>query len=180
MKEYKRIRPSEFEGIAGIEYFNFEEDFIEKNIRCIPMIVRFKLDAVGIKLKLDEWSKFTVNERIELATRPCRNPEEIKEYRGFLYDRINLRCGREPTLLEIDPDPAWQITNQLPSLLTGRLKENRIMITVIQWMQLTDLQRFSLIKLCKAGHESKNFPKAIQEFGLLNATSRLYRHYNQL
>ncbi|WP_353849846.1 nitrate reductase associated protein, partial [Hydrotalea sp.] len=31
-----------------IEYFQFEEDFVEENVRCIPMIVRFKMDAVGI------------------------------------------------------------------------------------------------------------------------------------
>ena len=47
---------SVFKDMAGIEYFNFEEDFVEKNIRCIPMIVRFKMDKAGIKLKLAEWS----------------------------------------------------------------------------------------------------------------------------
>jgi len=34
----------------GIEYFKFEEDFIEEDVRCIPMIVRFKMDLAGIKL----------------------------------------------------------------------------------------------------------------------------------
>jgi len=60
-----------FKEIAGVEYFNFEEDFVEKNIRCIPMIVRFKMDRAGIKLKLDEWSKFSTAERIELGRKPC-------------------------------------------------------------------------------------------------------------
>src|SRR5689334_15359569 len=102
MKKYQRIRKSEFDGIAGIEYFNFEEDFIEKNIRCIPMIVRFKLDTVGVKLKLDEWNKFIVDERIELATRPCGNQEEIREYRRFVSDRVLTRAGRQATKLEIE------------------------------------------------------------------------------
>ena len=47
-----------FKKLKGIEYFDFEEDFVEKNIRCIPMIVRFKMDEAGIKLKLSEWSRF--------------------------------------------------------------------------------------------------------------------------
>ena len=42
----------------SIQYFLFEEDFIEKNVRCIPMIVRYKLDTVGIKLQLSQWSRF--------------------------------------------------------------------------------------------------------------------------
>ena len=38
----------------GKEGFVFEEDFVEENVRCIPMTVRFKMDAAGIKLKLAE------------------------------------------------------------------------------------------------------------------------------
>lgn len=78
------IRPSEFKGLTGIEYFNFEEDLVEENIRCIPMIVRFKMDAAGIKLKLSEWSKFNMEERIELALKNCNSDEEAKQYNDYL------------------------------------------------------------------------------------------------
>ncbi len=44
--------PSEFLHLDGIEYFHFEEEFMENNMRCIPMIIRFKMDMAGIKLKL--------------------------------------------------------------------------------------------------------------------------------
>lgn len=37
-----KLTPSEFKNLKGIEYFKFEEDFIEENVRCIPTIVRFK------------------------------------------------------------------------------------------------------------------------------------------
>jgi len=35
-----------------------------------------------------------------------------------------------------------------------------------QWRELSILQRFALIKLCRPGHENKNFPIAMKEFGL--------------
>ncbi|RYZ55838.1 MAG: hypothetical protein EOP49_01985 [Sphingobacteriales bacterium] len=54
-------------------HFKFEEDFMEDGIRCIPMIVRFKLDLAGIKLKLAEWCRFSVDERATLTGLPCRN-----------------------------------------------------------------------------------------------------------
>ncbi|MDA9701618.1 nitrate reductase associated protein, partial [Prochlorococcus sp. AH-736-L23] len=38
-------------------YFNFEDDFI-KDLRCIPLCVRRKLDLIGIKLKLTHWQDF--------------------------------------------------------------------------------------------------------------------------
>ena len=42
--------------------FDFERDFAG-SLRCIPMIARQKLDIVGIKLSLRQWSRFTRDER---------------------------------------------------------------------------------------------------------------------
>jgi len=67
--------------ITTATHFLFETDFMEENIRCIPMIVRFKLDTCGIKLKLKEWSKMTVEERENLVTLPCRTPEQTDMYK---------------------------------------------------------------------------------------------------
>lgn len=158
---------SVFRDMEGIEYFNFEEDFVEKNIRCIPMIVRFKLDKAGIKLKLAEWNKFNVDERVELAKRSCDNEEAIEQYNHYLVALIKERSGKEATELAVDPYPGWADMNKLPGLLQERLKEMGGHISVGQWAGLTNLQRFALLKLCKPGHESKNFPKALKEFGLI-------------
>ena len=168
VKKFSRRSASEFSGISSIEYFDFEEDFIEKNIRCIPMIVRFKLDKAGIKLKLDEWTRLVVDERIELASRPCGTEEETREYRAYLYHLVRKRSAREATVLAIDEDPAWADLNKLPALLNDKLRQEDWHITLKQWRHLTNLQRFALLKLCKPGHESKNFPKALREFGLIS------------
>jgi hypothetical protein len=159
-------KPTELKGLADIEYFNFEEDFIEKNIRCIPMIVRFKLDAAGIKLKLDEWSRFNVGERIELARKPCGNENETRVYSLFLAALIKKYTGKEATALALDKNPAWADKENVPELLNERLEEHGWHITIEQWKSLSDLQRFALVKLCREGHESKIFPKAMREFGL--------------
>ena len=171
-KTLKRISPSEFSGLTGIEYFDFEEDFIEKNIRCIPMIVRFKLDKVGIKLKLDEWSRLIVEERIELACLSCCNEEETNKYRHYLSGLVKKRSNKEATYLAIDRNPGWADINKIPDLLMARLTEDRLYVSLKQWMALTNLQRFALLKLCRPGHESKNFSKALREFGLTATYTR--------
>ena len=53
-------------------------------------------------------------------------------------------------------------------MLEEKAKAFGLLITASEWKSLSDLQRFALLKLCKEGHESKNFPKAIREFGLLH------------
>ncbi|MGZ8559113.1 MAG: nitrate reductase associated protein [Chitinophagaceae bacterium] len=164
----KTLPTSAFKDAAGIEYFDFEENFVERNIRCIPMIVRFKMDKAGIKLKLAEWNKFSVEERIELATIQCGNEEEARRYYNFLVGLISKNTGKEATCLAIDQNPAWADTDKLPGMLVEKLKEFDWNISTGQWKELTNLQRFALLKLCRPGHESKNFPKAVKEFGLLS------------
>jgi hypothetical protein len=166
MKQNKISEVSEFRNLRSIEYFQFEEDFIEKNVRCIPMIVRFKMDAAGIKLKLAEWAKFSVEERIELALKPCSSKEEISAYNNYLAGLVVKYTGKEATILYADQFPDWANTDTVPDLLNEKAKEYGWTISKEQWKLLTDLQRFALTKLYKEGHENKNFPKAIREFGL--------------
>ncbi len=164
MKE--KIEDSEFKNLKGIEYFDFEEDFVEENMRCIPMIVRFKMDAAGIKLKLSEWSKFTVEERIQLALQNCDTVEEVESYNNFLSSIIKSHTGNDATPLAIDPKPDWKSLNTIPTLLNEKLIESNQSINISQWENLSNLQRFALIKLSKESHESKNLRIALKEFGL--------------
>jgi hypothetical protein len=153
---------------SSIPYFLFEEDFIEKNVRCIPMIVRFKLDAVGIKLQLSQWSRFAVDDRIRLAVLPCTKENEISQYRAYLEKLIKEYCCDHPTYMTVDHDPEWNITGSIPGVLQNRLNESGYLLTIHQWKELSVLQRFALVKLSRSKHEHKNFPKAMREFGLVN------------
>jgi len=147
-------------------YFKFEEDFVEENIRCIPMCVRFKLDSCGIKLQLKEWCKMSVAERNNLAEMSCIPDKAIRKYRSYLKHIIFSHTGKEATELLIEQNPAWDNVYEIPQLLAERLKEFGWTVSLWQWKKLSDLQRFVLMKLCKPGHENKNFPRAIKEFGL--------------
>ncbi len=162
-----KIAPSPFIALANIEYFQFEEDFVEENVRCIPMIVRFKMDEVCIKLKLSEWSKFSVEERIELAVKPCSNANEASVYKKYLETLIGKHTSNEPSTMGYNTAPDWANVISLPQILEKKLAEFKLLVTVEQWAQLTHLQRFALLKLCKSGHENKNLPKALKEFGLI-------------
>lgn len=166
-KELTGIAPSEFRLQGNIEYFDFEEDFVEEGIRCIPMIVRFKLDKAGIKLKLSEWAKFTGNEKLELALLECNNAAEVKNYHAKVAALVRQYTNKEPTTLAVDKDPGWNNSTTVPGELIQKAGEMDKTITTEQWKSLTVLQRFALLKLCKSGHENRNFPIALKEFGLI-------------
>jgi hypothetical protein len=147
-------------------YFQFEEDFVEDNVRCIPMIVRFKLDACGIKLKLKEWSKMSADEREFLAIAACNTPAEITKYKEYLIDLIFERTGNEATEIPVFDSPVWSREDDIPFPILEKLQEFNWKISLDRWVGLSDLQRFALLKLSYPGHENANFPVAVKEFGL--------------
>jgi len=63
-------------------YFNFEDDFI-KDLRCIPLCVRRKLDLIGIKLKLTHWQEFNLIEKTKIVNWPDTK-KELFELKIFL------------------------------------------------------------------------------------------------
>ena len=146
-------------------FFEFEADFVA-SLRCIPMIVRLKLDTCGIKLKLDQWHQFERAEQEQLVNHPCMTPTEVMQYRHYLQDLIRTRTQMEVSELPIEEHPAWFETTQLPSSLQEKLQAAEVTVSVEQWQSLSPLQRFALIKLSRPSHESKNFLPALKEFNL--------------
>lgn len=144
-------------------YFRFEEDFVEDGVRCIPMIVRFKLDRCGIKLKLAEWSRMNQLERQHLAEHPCETEEDVLVYRSWLQMTIHKRTGASATDLAIDPSPAW-MSERIPAIVREKILELQLNLADMQWRLFTDLQKFALVKLSRPGHENRNFPVALKEF----------------
>ncbi|GAB4045737.1 nitrate reductase associated protein [Spirosoma litoris] len=144
-------------------FFAFESDFVE-SLRCIPMVVRYKLDTCGIKLKLPEWVKLTVADKARLAEQPCYTPTEIDQYRLDLIDLVRLRCQHHVS--ELGPvDATWEYLGEVPNEVQQKALEWECRpLTVQEWLQLDGLQRFALVKLSRSGHEGANFPRAIREF----------------
>ena len=148
-------------------FFDFEENFIEKNIKCVPMIVRFKLDACGIKLKLSEWTRMTNVERDLLIDTACVTQPEIKKYHSLVQEIVLKNTGHEAKLLFIENKPEWANIKKVSEEVNEKAKEFGWQISVKEWKRLNSLQRFALLKLSRPGHENKNFPIAMKEFKLV-------------
>ena len=146
-------------------FFQFESDFVD-NLRCIPMQVRLKLDTCGIKLKLAEWNCFTQAERAVLVELPCENPDQVSKYQSYLRELILQHTGKPATDLAIAPQPAWLNTQEIPADVQTKATSVGVDLTLEQWVNLTPLQRFALIKLSRSSHENANFLPALQEFNL--------------
>jgi hypothetical protein len=145
--------------------FGFEADF-SADLRCIPMAVRRKLDLAGVKLKLQHWSELADAERADLLAW-ADDPRAIETLREHLLARsASLSAGQAKELPRPSNQP-WQQTLELPEVLAASCHQLGLPLRSEGWAQLNELQRFALVKLSHPGHEHRNLPRALAEFGLL-------------
>ncbi|MGA1805438.1 nitrate reductase associated protein [Rhizobium sp. HT1-10] len=149
---------------VGPLVFRFETDFSE-SLRCIPMAVRFKLDLAGIKLSLQQWSRFTHSDRQWLLGQPCDTSGEVAIYHGKLTAFIVQRTGEAAKAVDAGEGVDWKASRRVPDVVTTQARSKGMPgPTADQWAKLDDLQRFALLKLTREGHDNENFVPAMSEF----------------
>jgi hypothetical protein len=151
--------------VSDSQLFEFESDFVDA-LACIPMAVRLKLDTSGIKLSLEQWSRFTQEDRQRLLMTPCAG-DGIEAYRSALVDLVALRANDVAKPLAEPPNGQWDNAHQVPAVVADFANSVGLHPpTDGQWGALTRLQRFALIKLTRDSHDNINFAPAMTEFGL--------------
>ncbi len=131
------------------------------------MAVRRKLDLAGVKLKLQHWSELAESERGELLSWPD-DPAAIEALRVHLLTRTaSLSAGPARELPRPGGHEPWQQAGQLPEVLAASCTQLGLELCSGGWAALNELQRFALVKLSHPGHEHRNLPRALAEFGLL-------------
>ena len=160
--------------------FAFEDDFVA-TLRCIPMAVRFKLDLVGVKLSLRQWSRFTQDDRSDLLTTPCASPSEIEAYRCRLVALLADRLQQEPAPLPANSTVGWEDVARTPQQVRAFAETMAVRAPADgDWNALTPLQRFTLLKLSRDSHDNINFVPALAEFGLVRDNlASTWRHHAQ-
>lgn len=143
--------------------FQFERDF-QNDLRCIPMVIRHRLDLCGIKLSLKEWVRLGPEGRVELLARAIDEPHD---FAAAVDERVEQCMGAPPARCPIDPDPPWENTHRLPDDVATKAAAEGVSLTAEQWANLTPLQRFALCKLARSNHKNENFLPACREFGIL-------------
>lgn len=143
--------------------FAFEADFAH-DLRCIPMVVRFKLDRCGVKLSLRQWSKMGVANRMRLLKTRCDTAGEIQAFRMIVVDLATTHCSEAIRWLPRDPEPTWANSALVPVDVTRQAAELAVAPPSPQcWRGLSTLQRYALLKLARSNHDNHNFVPAMRE-----------------
>ncbi len=142
--------------------FAFEADFAA-SLRCIPMVVRYRLDRCGVKLKLQHWLALTPGDRQALVEGGDDAPPAYRDRLHTLVAATGLPLPADLPVPEVFP---WE-AEVLPAEIAVKAQGLGVCLRGEGWPQLTPLQRFALWKLSRPSHENANFVPALREFGLL-------------
>jgi hypothetical protein len=146
--------------------FAFEADFAA-SLRCIPMVVRYRLDRCGVKLKLQHWLALAPGDRQTLVDCADDSPQAYRDRLHVLVAGTGLPLPADLPVPERFP---WE-ADTLPEEVAIKAQELGVAIQKECWGALTPLPRFALWKLCRPSHENANFVPALREFGLLGEGS---------
>ena len=149
--------------------FGFEAEFTA-DLRCIPMAVRRKLDLAGVKLKLVHWNGLTVAERQRLLAWPD-GTAAVAELRLWLLERTAQQAAGVARTLPIACQESWQQQQQTPPAVHQACSDQGVLLGDAAWAGLNELQRFALVKLSQSGHEHRNLPLALAEFGVISGVT---------
>ena len=142
-------------------YFYFEDDFI-RDLRCIPLCVRRKLDLIGIKLKLTHWQEFNLTEKSKIVNWPD-SKKELLNLKEFLKNKTsNSKYGEAKEIKESINEP-WQNNTKVPDKVLKAAQKRGINISDEKWKNLSELDRFAFCKLIRPSHEHNNLDKAFDE-----------------
>ncbi|MGV3742945.1 MAG: nitrate reductase associated protein [Burkholderiaceae bacterium] len=152
------------------ELLQFEQEKC-RDPRRFPMHFRLKLDVCGIKLAKRDWARFDSTTRKALLAVPCETPAQIAAFRTLLLNAIHA-CGGEVVEIEARMPAGthfpWMNRTTVPDSVrlqvTSLVKEA---VDFARWAELSDLQRFALIKLTEPGKSKPALRGVLEEFSLL-------------
>lgn len=146
-------------------FFEFEADHV-RSLRCIPMIVRFKLDQCGLKLSLKAWNLLDDSVRGRLVVLPTTTPTDTARYRDFAVAALEA-AGQPVVAVEVEPLPAWMNRSAVPDPVARKARALALdEPEPALWSRLDPLQRFALTRLTRGSNENSRFLPALKEFGL--------------
>ena len=141
--------------------FAFEQDFIG-NWRCIPLCVRRKLDLCGVKLKLNHWLQLSKDQRQVLVDWPDA-ADSLEQFRQHLRDCTRTMADGMAMDLQPVSGASWQKLAELPAAVQEAATARGVFLSLEQWEQLSELDRFALCKLARPGHDHHNLEAAFSE-----------------
>jgi hypothetical protein len=142
--------------------FVHEYDLIG-NLRRFPLVARYRLDRLRVKLQLDRWQQLDYKTRREFCVAPFATPAEQADLERWLQEKMRTAGHARLELQEPEPIADFRDTASVPESVTLALARFELTIDRARWSELSELARFGLAKLSRPGHENRRLGPLIDD-----------------
>jgi len=138
------------------------------NLKFMPMIVRFHLDQLGLRISFAQWQALSYDDRRLLARFPADgNAQTTADFGRALTTMLHTHAQAEAEPFAPEASPAWQGVTAVPDdVLRQTQLAHLVAPSVTQWAKLAPFQRYVLCKLSRKPEVHRDFVPAMHEFGL--------------
>jgi hypothetical protein len=129
----------------------------------IPLDVRRKLDLTGIKLSLQHWLEFSMQERTVLCHLPVDTQEEKRAFSAYL-DFLSRQYSGAPVATTVALDRSlWDTSNQVPAAVLDRIADSARRVSIEEWARWKSHQRYALYKTAVSKSDREQFFDVLKE-----------------
>lgn len=128
----------------------------------LPLYARMKLDLTGIKLSLNQWLDFAIEERRVICHLPIDSDEEIMVFVEYVNLLCKTRCGSAAQFLQ-RLDPALWNTHHIPPPVLDLSLECGRTICIAEWSRWQFHERYALYKTAISKNEPEKFSAVLLE-----------------
>ncbi|MCY4487962.1 MAG: hypothetical protein OXF11_12740 [Deltaproteobacteria bacterium] len=143
--------------------FEFEAAFYP-TLERLPFHVRMKLDVTGIRVSLNTWRAFSMEERWVLCHLPADTDEERRVFAAFLDALAHARAGVEAERCPVLDAAAWAAA-AVPEAVAARSAAESTRVTPAEWSRWAGHERYALYKTALS-KDPELFQQALQELRL--------------
>ena len=120
--------------------FKFENQ-LNADLSCSPIAARQKLDALGIKIRSDQWLALEMNERRKINDLPTESDSEKRQFAEFVNNIVKERSGELPSQLTMEQQTAAVPTDAISQVIADKAREHGFELDSASWAKLDYDQR---------------------------------------
>ena len=128
----------------------------------IPLDVRRKLDLTGLKISLNDWLAWSIEERTVLCHLPVNDPEEQRAFVAYI-DFLCRKYRNQAVEFTAALDPLLWAPAQVPEPVAQKSASCFNGVTLAEWQRWEPHQRYALYKTAISQSQPEAFADLLDE-----------------
>jgi hypothetical protein len=142
------------------------EEAIYSELKSIPLSTQYKLDAIGVRLRLETWNCLSREARLLFCQIPVKTDQDKECYRNYLLYLLKRR-RRQVYLLEPEQTQKekseWENLLHIPDRVYQMAVDLDFTISPQDWLEMGEFQRYALVKLSRGNYDRNYLSEALEE-----------------